>query len=56
MYLVSIVNESNELTEEINKRIQCVNKCYCELIKVLKSQLLPRTTKNDGIKQKLNQC
>jgi hypothetical protein len=45
VYLGSLVNETNDIKEEIRKRIQNANRCYYCLFKHFKSRLLTRETK-----------
>jgi hypothetical protein len=45
VYLGSLVNETNDIKEEISKRIQNGNRRYYGLLKICKSCLLTRETK-----------
>jgi hypothetical protein len=45
VYLDSLGNETNDIKEEISKRIQNANRCYYGLLKHFKSYLLTRETK-----------
>jgi hypothetical protein len=45
VYLGSLVNETNDIKEEISKRIQNANRCYCGLLKHFKSCLPTRESK-----------
>jgi hypothetical protein len=45
VYLGSLVNATNDIKEEVSKRIQNANRCYYGLLKHFKSRLLTRETK-----------
>ncbi|KAJ4440330.1 hypothetical protein ANN_08469 [Periplaneta americana] len=45
VYLGSLVNSNNDISEEISRRIQSANRCYYGLQKQVKSRLLSRGTK-----------
>jgi hypothetical protein len=45
IYLGSVINETNDMKEEIDKRIQNANRCYYGLLKHFKSRLLTSETK-----------
>jgi hypothetical protein len=45
VYLDSLGNETNDIKEEISKRIQNSNRCYYGLLKHFKSYLLTHETK-----------
>ncbi|KAJ4439302.1 hypothetical protein ANN_07424 [Periplaneta americana] len=45
VYLGSLVNSNNDISEEINRRTQSTNRCYYVLQKQVKSSLLSRGTK-----------
>lgn len=45
VYLGSLVNSNNDISEEISRRIQSANRCYYGLQKQIKSRLLSRGTK-----------
>ena len=45
VYLASLINETDDIMEEINRRIQASNKCYYGLQRHFKSKLLTFTSK-----------
>ena len=45
LYLGSMVNENNDISEKISKIIQNANRSYYGLMKYIKSQLVHRETK-----------
>ena len=45
IYLGSLINDTNDINEEIKRRIQNANKAYFGLLRHFKSRLLTRKTK-----------